>query len=82
MFGIRKRKNDEESDRPSVCRYCENASVLRCEDEMLCRIRGVVDAGYVCRKFRYDPLKRVPLPKRGLPGLDYVDIDSDDTGKS
>ena len=27
---------------------------------MICQKYGVVPAGHHCRKFRYDPLKRVP----------------------
>jgi len=78
MFGLRKNKDPDETDRPSVCRYCENASELRSEDEMLCKLRGVVEASHVCRKFRYDPLKRKPLPKRELPAFEAVSLDADD----
>jgi len=55
-----------ETDRPRLCMYCENASPLRSETEMLCRYRGVVSALHVCRKFMYDPLKRRP---RIMPDL-------------
>lgn len=58
-----KRDNNElELDR--VCAYCENASALHNRDFMLCKKRGVVSSGYVCRRFSYDPLKRVPMPRR------------------
>ena len=48
-----------------MCKYCELAASLKDPDEMLCQKRGVVNAGYCCRLFRYDPLKRDPgaLPK-------------------
>ncbi len=48
-----------------MCKYCELAASLKDPDEMLCQKRGVVNAGYRCRLFRYDPLKRDPgaMPK-------------------
>jgi len=74
MFSI-KRKQNTDDDRPSMCRYCENASPLHDEDEMLCRIRGVVSGDHVCRKFIYDPLKRRPMTRRKLPSLELPDDD-------
>ncbi len=47
-----------------VCAYCENASPLYDRDFMLCQKKGVVGSGHVCRRFSYDPLKRVPVPRR------------------
>ncbi len=32
-------------------------------DQVLCPHKGIVDAGYHCRKFRYTPLKRNPKPQ-------------------
>lgn len=54
-----------------VCFYCENAVPLHDKDFMLCRRHGVVSAGHRCRRFSYDPLKRVPMPRKRL------DSDSD-----
>jgi len=65
-------KQKTESDRPRMCRYCENASELRSEDEVLCKLHGIVDGGYRCRKFMYDPLKRRP---RMLPDIPKLDIE-------
>ena len=57
-------KNQKETlDIAEICALCEHASALRCEDEMLCSIHGVVSSGYHCRKFRYDLLKRKPVKK-------------------
>jgi len=42
------------------CKYCEKAKTLSDPDVMLCDGQGIVSAGHVCRKFRYDPLKRAP----------------------
>ena len=58
------KKQQKEIDR--ACIYCENASYLQDKDYMLCSKRGVVSAGYCCRSFSYDPLKRVPAPRKRI----------------
>ena len=58
-----------------ICRYCENASCLQTESQMLCKKKGVVNAVYTCRAFRYDPLKRDPGKIRSVPPLEFVDLD-------
>ena len=42
-----------------ACSYCQFAGKVDGES-MFCQKYGVVPAGHHCRKFRYDPLKRVP----------------------
>ena len=45
---------------PKACRYCAHSAV--CDEEMiLCKKRGSVPPDGKCRRFRYDPLKRVPI---------------------
>ena len=58
--------NKNETDIIRVCEFCRFASDLAGTREMLCQKRGVVAKEYKCRKFIYDPLKRVP---RRLPEL-------------
>lgn len=41
------------------CAYCKRAAVLD-EERVMCIRKGVVAADDRCRRFRYDPLKRVP----------------------
>ena len=41
------------------CAYCAKGSQIN-DDEVACVKRGIVQAGYHCRSFRYDPLRRVP----------------------
>lgn len=55
-----------ETDITRVCEFCRFASEIAGTEEMLCEKRGVVAKEYCCRKFVYDPLKRVP---RRLPEL-------------
>ena len=41
------------------CSYCQFSTKLD-EDHALCIKKGVVDLYGKCRKFRYDPTKRIP----------------------
>lgn len=43
-----------------TCTCCEFGTVLN-DEEVLCVKRGVVPVDKGCRKFRYDPCKRVPV---------------------
>lgn len=45
----------------SYCRFGEDAGSGR----IVCARYGFVDAGDSCRKFKYDPIKRVPETYRG-----------------
>lgn len=56
------------------CLYCANCAKLN-EDQMLCTKHGVVSMYYQCRKFRYDPFKRVPARPKAL---DLSKYESDD----
>lgn len=56
------------------CKYCERAATLSDPDIMLCKKRGIVPAGHCCRRFRYDPLKRVPQRANLEIRLEYIDI--------
>lgn len=44
-----------------ACAYCARAVKID-EDTMVCIKKGPVEADGACRRFRYDPLKRVPEP--------------------
>lgn len=43
-----------------ACQYCSRGSLSADGKSILCPHKGVVTGEYFCRKFRYDPLKRVP----------------------
>lgn len=58
------KRSKKEIDR--VCHYCENASPLQDKDYMLCSRLGVVGGGHSCRHFSYDPLKRIPAPRKHI----------------
>ena len=42
------------------CAYCQFAAPAE-DGVMICRKRGIVPEAHHCRKFKYDPLRRVPL---------------------
>ena len=48
-----------EKDMDPRCAYCKRGALLD-EGRVMCLRKGIVSAGDSCRKFRYDPLKRVP----------------------
>lgn len=56
------------------CLYCTCSTKLN-EDQMLCIRRGIVSADNKCRKFRYDPFKRIPAKPKAL---DLSKYDGDD----
>lgn len=41
------------------CAYCAHGSAIS-DTEVACPWKGVTAAEYHCRRFRYDPFKRVP----------------------
>lgn len=41
------------------CAYCQRSARLS-EDKVMCLKKGIVAASSQCRRFKYDPLKRVP----------------------
>lgn len=57
-----------------ACEYCARGTKLD-DDSVLCAKKGVVSADGECRKFQYDPCKRVP-PK--AKALDFVKYDLED----
>lgn len=56
------------------CSYCQFSTKLDA-DHALCIQKGVVDLYGKCRKFRYDPTKRIP-PKPKAP--DFQQYTKDD----
>ena len=61
---------------PRSCDYCAHGAKLNNEaQEFLCAKRGVVSGLKACRKFSYDPYKRVP-PKAKTS--DFSKYDNED----
>ena len=53
-----------------ACEYCANGTKSKDGESILCERQGVVAPYYSCRKFSYDPLKRVPKRTPKLPEYD------------
>lgn len=56
------------------CLHCLHATFLS-ETEILCVKRGIRGADQPCRRFKYDPCKRIP-PRPKAP--DFSGYDKDD----
>ena len=54
-------------DIPPACASCRRGRRCPGTDRVLCSLRGVMEPADACRKYRYDPLKRVPKRPRKLP---------------
>ncbi|MBQ3541884.1 MAG: hypothetical protein IJA45_02000 [Oscillospiraceae bacterium] len=56
------------------CSYCAYCTKLN-EEQALCIKRGVVDLYGKCRKFVYDPCKRIPAKTKAV---DFQKYDKED----
>ena len=52
------------SDENRICRYCGNATQIKETDVCVCSLIGAVSSTDTCRKFKLDPLKLDPRPKK------------------
>ncbi len=58
-----------------ICAFCEKSANVYDQDYMVCKQRGIVAKDFSCRKFIYDPLKRIPPRAVMAPKLDFIDIE-------
>jgi len=56
------------------CEYCRNGTKFG-EDQILCFKKGVMPLYGKCRKFQYDPCKRIPPKPKAMDFLKYNDTD-------
>lgn len=49
------------------CAYCKHGVISSDGESVLCRKKGVLDKNSGCKKFSYDPLKRIPEAPPELP---------------
>lgn len=59
---------------PRSCAYCALGAKLG-KDQILCAKRGIVAVDGKCRKFKYDPFKRIPSKPKALDFSKYEDHD-------
>lgn len=64
MFGKKKLFGDSV---PPACEYCIQGHPAADRKMILCRRCGVVSPYYHCKKYEYDPLKRIPRRPPQLP---------------
>ena len=57
-----------------TCDQCRFGTRMN-EDMMLCAKKGIVVPAEDCRKFRYDPFKRIPAKPKALDFSKYEDED-------
>ena len=72
MFEVRKllfRKKIEK-----CCAYCANAGKVN-DGAYICTKKGMVSPGHQCWRFKYDPLKRVPVKNDPTDFSKYDDVD-------
>lgn len=58
-----------------ACKYCEEAFSRLDDDKVMCMKRGIVSTDYSCRKFRYNPLLRVPPRPLALEKLEKAEFE-------
>ena len=56
------------------CAYCLHGTRLE-EDQILCAKKGVKCSGDKCRKFKYDPCKRIPVKAKPV---DFCKFENED----
>ena len=56
------------------CSYCCHGTMLE-EDQVLCTKKGLRSAEKPCRKFKYDPCKRIPVKPKAM---DFGKYDAED----
>lgn len=59
---------------PRSCLYCAHGASIS-PTQVVCAKKGIVASDCPCRKFTYDPLKRVPPRRRPLDFRAYDDED-------
>lgn len=59
------------------CRYCIHSVPVEGDLQLLCPKSGVVTLDGFCKKFSYDPLKRVPQEKPSMMRFSAADFSLD-----
>ena len=62
---------------PPACSYCQFGRPSSDKVMVLCRKYGPVSPYYKCRRFFYDPIKRVPRRTPALPEFSADDFSLD-----
>lgn len=57
-----------------ACAYCAHGTVLE-DGQVLCMKKGIRSTDDKCRKFKYDPCKRIPSKARAVDFSKYNEDD-------
>lgn len=57
-----------------ACEYCRYGEPSADNQMILCPKKGIVAPYFACRRFSYDPLKRVPKRRKQLPSYSPEDF--------
>ncbi len=62
---------------PAACEYCAHGRRARNPQIILCNKNGAVSPFYHCKKYEYDPLRRIPKRMAKLPSFSAEDFSLD-----
>lgn len=57
------------------CSYCKIGTYSEDRSVIFCKYKGVIEERYSCRRFQYDPIKRVPKLPRPIDKFSPEDFD-------
>lgn len=57
-----------------ACKHCRYGRKTSVGEKILCTRKGIVEPDFCCRKYCYDPLKRVPGRRPALPTFSPEDF--------
>ncbi|MBR4949321.1 MAG: hypothetical protein IKZ25_00935 [Clostridia bacterium] len=60
-------------DIEKICAYCEYGTKLQ-NNDVLCEKKGIMPENAKCRKFLYDPTKRIPKKRPEMPSFSIEKI--------
>lgn len=67
---IRMKKSPSKKDYPARCAWCSHGVMSADGAHVFCKKKGVMEADDRCRRYDYDPLRRIP---RAQPTLSVPD---------
>lgn len=57
------------------CSYCKFGKLSSDSNKILCNKKGIVELSDSCKKFKYEPLKRIPTKQKLLPKYKKSDFE-------
>ena len=70
-----RKKIIDASEVSKECRNCAYGTFLADEEQILCKKSGIRNLDSTCKKFRYDPLCRIPRRNPEMPGFSEEDFE-------